>query len=163
VFRADNPQLSSLRLADGPLTGYDLEGLSSPPRVVVLSACDAGLTGVRSGEEVQGLVAALLTLGTDAVIAAVAPVADDLTAAFALDLHACLSDGVPPPSALARVQHDWSGRGVREVVTATSFVCFGGGHPAAARHAASRAARRPGGRHESGLTAPQVEGSTSAW
>ena len=130
LFRADNPQLSSLRLADGPLTGYDLEGLASPPRTVVLSACDAGLTGVRSGEEVQGLVAVLLALGTGAVIAAVAPVADDLTAAFALDLHARLADGVPPPSALAEVQQDWSGRGVREAVTATSFVCFGGGRPA---------------------------------
>ncbi len=130
LFRADNPQLSSLRLADGPLTGYDLEGLPSPPRTVVLSACDAGLTGVRSGEEVQGLVAVLLALGTGAVIAAVAPVADDLTAAFALDLHARLADGVPPPSALAEVQQSWSGRGVREVVTATSFVCFGGGRPA---------------------------------
>jgi CHAT domain-containing protein len=129
LFRADNPQLSSLRLADGPLTGYDLEGLASPPRVVVLSACDAGLTGVRSGEEVQGLVAALLTLGTGAVVAAVAPVADDLTAAFALDLHARLAAGVAPPSALADVQADWRGRGVREAVTATSFVCFGGGRP----------------------------------
>ena len=133
LFRADNPQLSSLRLADGPLTGYDLEGLASPPRTVVLSACDAGLTGVRSGEEVQGLVAVLLALGTGAVIAAVAPVADDLTAAFALDLHARLADGVPPPSALAEVQQDWSGRGVREAVTATSFVCFGGGRPAERR------------------------------
>jgi tetratricopeptide (TPR) repeat protein len=130
LFRADNPQLSSLRLADGPLTGYDLEGLASPPRTVVLSACDAGLTGVRSGEEVQGLVAVLLALGTGAVIAAVAPVADDLTAAFALDLHARLAAGTPPPSALAAVQQDWSRRGVREAVTATSFVCFGGGRPA---------------------------------
>jgi hypothetical protein len=127
LFRADNPQLSSLRLADGPLTGYDVEGLARPPRVVVLSACDAGLAGVRSGEEVQGLVAALLTLGTRAVVAAVAPVADDLTAAFALDLHARLSVGEPPPSALAQVQRDWCGRGLREAVTATSFVCFGGG------------------------------------
>jgi CHAT domain-containing protein len=126
---ADNPQLSSLRLADGPLTGYDLEGLTRPPRAVVLSACDAGLTGVRSGEEVQGLVAALLALGTGTVIAAVAPVADDLTAGFALELHACLAAGLPPASALARVQQDWAGRGVREAVTAASFVCFGGGRP----------------------------------
>ena len=130
TFRRDNPLFSCLRLADGPLTGYDLEGLPSPPRTVVLSACDAGLTGVRSGEEVQGLVAVLLALGTGAVIAAVAPVADDLTAQFALDLHARLADGVPPPSALAEVQRSWSGRGVREAVTATSFVCFGGGRPA---------------------------------
>jgi CHAT domain-containing protein len=133
LFRADNPQLSSLRLADGPLTGYDLEGLAGPPGTVVLSACDAGLTGVRSGEEVQGLVAVLLALGTSAVIAAVAPVADDLTGAFALDLHARLAAGVPPPSALAEVQQDWSGRGVREAVTATSFVCFGGGRPSGGR------------------------------
>ncbi len=125
-FRSDNPQLSSLRLADGPLTGYDLEALATPPATVVLSACDAGLTGVRSGEEVQGLVAVLLGLGTRAVVAAVAPVADDLTAAFALDLHARLGSGAPPAAALAAVQRDWSARGVRAAVTATSFVCFGG-------------------------------------
>jgi len=42
TFRADNPQFSSLHLADGPLTVYDLERIVRPPEWIVLSACEAG-------------------------------------------------------------------------------------------------------------------------
>jgi tetratricopeptide (TPR) repeat protein len=124
-FRSDNPQLSALRLADGPLTVYDLETLARPPRVVVLSACDTGLAEARSGDEVQGLAAGLLGLGAQAVVAAVAPVADDLAAGLAMDLHRELAAGRAPAAALAAVQLAWSGRSPREAGTAASFVCFG--------------------------------------
>ena len=59
-FRADNGLWSSLELADGVLTVYELEQLRRPPQVVVLSACQSGLSAVRPGDEVMGLVAALL-------------------------------------------------------------------------------------------------------
>jgi CHAT domain-containing protein len=114
---------------DGPLTVYDLERLPRLPRVLVLSACDTGLSQVRPGEEVQGLAAALLTLGADAVVASVAPVADDLGAAFAVDLHRQLVAGLGAPAALAAVGGRWLSRGPREAITAASFVCFGGGPP----------------------------------
>jgi CHAT domain-containing protein len=130
-FRSDNPQLSALRLADGPLTVYDLETLRTPPAALVLTACDVGLSRVHSGEEVQGFAAALLTLGARAVAASVAPVADDLAAAFAVDLHRELHVGphgrVRLAPALAAVQHRWRGAGARAAATAASFVCFGGG------------------------------------
>jgi tetratricopeptide (TPR) repeat protein len=126
-FRADNPQLSALRLADGPLTVYDLETLRTPPRTLVLTACDVGLSRVHTGEEVQGFAAALLTLGARAVVASVAPVADDLAAGLAVDLHRELRghDRVAP--ALSAVQGRWRGNGPRAAATAASFVCFGGG------------------------------------
>jgi tetratricopeptide (TPR) repeat protein len=126
-FRADNPQLSALRLADGPLTVYDLETLRTPPRTLVLTACDVGLSRVHSGEEVQGFAAALLTLGARAVVASVAPVADDLAAALAVDLHRELRDHDRVAPALSAVQHRWRRNGPREAATAASFVCFGGG------------------------------------
>ena len=127
TFRADQPQLSALRLADGPLTVYDLETLATPPHTLVLTACDVGLSRVHSGEEVQGFAAALLTLGARHVVASVAPVADDLAAAFAVDLHRELADDRRPAEALAAVQHDWRGRAPRAAATANSFVCFGAG------------------------------------
>jgi CHAT domain len=126
-FRADNPQLSALRLADGPLTVYDLETLRTPPRTLVLTACDVGLSRVHSGEEVQGFAAALLTLGARAVVASVAPVADDLAAGLAVDLHEELRGRQRVAPALSAVQRRWSGHGPRAAATAASFVCFGGG------------------------------------
>ncbi len=62
-FRSDNGLWSNLELADGVLTVYELEQLRRPPQVVVLSACQSGLSAVRPGDELMGLVAALLTLG----------------------------------------------------------------------------------------------------
>ena len=49
MFRADNPLFSSLRLADGPLTVYDLEGIGHAPRTVVLAACDTARHTARPG------------------------------------------------------------------------------------------------------------------
>jgi len=42
TFRADSPLFSAVELADGPLTGYDLEQLHRSPHRVVLSSCSSG-------------------------------------------------------------------------------------------------------------------------
>ena len=55
-FRTDNPQFSSLRLADGPLMVYDLERLRRAPDLIVLSSCDAALSAVHPGDELVGPV-----------------------------------------------------------------------------------------------------------
>ena len=78
-FRADNPLFSHLQLIDGPLTVYDLSALRRPPSLLVLSACDAGLSAVHPGDELQGLSTALLGLGASAVVASLGPV-DDVVA-----------------------------------------------------------------------------------
>jgi len=100
-FRSDNPQFSSLELADGPLTVYDLERLSEPPEVVVLSACDSGLSGVRPGDELMGLAAAVLALGTRTLVASTVPVADEPTRPFMQAFHGRLLAGTGPAEALA--------------------------------------------------------------
>src|SRR5207245_3953769 len=51
VLRTDNPLLSAIELADGPLTVYDLERISRAPRTVVLPACQSGVNAVRAGDE----------------------------------------------------------------------------------------------------------------
>ena len=59
-FRRDSPMFSSLILADGPLTVYDLESLATPPSLVVLPACNAGIAAVSVGDELIGTASALL-------------------------------------------------------------------------------------------------------
>jgi CHAT domain-containing protein len=123
-FRVDNPLFSSLRLADGPLTVYDLEALSRPPLRLVLSACDAGLTDVRAGDELRGLVAALFMLGTRTVIAPVTPVRDSGTRPLMVALHRALAAGDTPATALAKAQAD-PGDTADARGAAAGFVCFG--------------------------------------
>jgi CHAT domain-containing protein len=125
-FRADNPLLSSLALHDGPLTVYDLEAVERVPDCLVLSACDAGLSEVRPGDELMGLAAALFALGTRTLVAAVAPIPDGETRPLALGLHEALRAGHSPAEALA-LAAGRSDRTSRADATARSFVCFGAG------------------------------------
>jgi tetratricopeptide (TPR) repeat protein len=120
TLNADNGLWSALRLADGPLTVYELEGLTRAPSLVVLSACQSGLSTVRSGDEVLGLVASLLALGTRTVVASVLPIDDQATAPLILDFHARLAAGDSPAVALAGAQV-----AAADPVVAASFVCFG--------------------------------------
>jgi hypothetical protein len=114
TFRDGNALLSSVSLADGPLTAYDLETLRTPPHLVVLSACDAG----RAGETLMGLPGVLLAFGTRTVIASVTPVRDAAARDFMVAVHAHLARGISPARALAAVPRT---RGV------LGFTCFGTG------------------------------------
>ncbi len=132
TFRADNPLFSSLQLADGPLTVYDLERLRATPRDMILSACDGGVTAVRPGDELMGFSGALLALGTSALVASVVPVPDEPTHRLMLALHERLDAGDEPAAALARARDTaLDAAGDADVVTAAGFVCFGAGSPAA--------------------------------
>jgi tetratricopeptide (TPR) repeat protein len=127
LFRADNPLFSSLQLADGPLTVYDIEALKEAPRTLVLSACDSGLSDIRPGDELMGLAAAVFALGTSTLVASLFPVPDDPTRGLMLALHTGLRAGLAPAVALARAQRRVAGRGPSGVATAAAFVCFGAG------------------------------------
>ncbi len=118
-FRADNGLWSSLELADGPLTVYDLELLRHPPQVVILSACQSGLSAVHAGDEIVGLVAALLTMGAQAVVASVVPVQDRASVELMVALHDRLKSGQSPAVALAGAQ------GTSHAAVGLSYVCFG--------------------------------------
>jgi CHAT domain-containing protein len=126
-FRADNPMFSHLRLADGPLTVYDLERVSRAPSTVVLSACNVGLSAVHPGEELMGLTAALLGLGTATVLGSVLPADDAATRELMVGVHQRLASGTRPVEALAAAQ-EAMGDGLDErTATAAAFVCFGAG------------------------------------
>ncbi|MCP2259440.1 CHAT domain-containing protein [Streptoalloteichus tenebrarius] len=104
TFRGDQPLLSSLDMADGPLYAYDLHRLRRAPRLVVLSACEVGSSGVRVGDELLGLASALLRVGTTALVASVLPVPDDQAPDLMTALHAATRAGRSPAEALAEAQ-----------------------------------------------------------
>jgi CHAT domain-containing protein len=126
-FRSDNPQFSSLLLADGPVVVYDLERLRQAPAHVVLSACDSARTAVRPGEEVLGLASALLASGTRSLVASVVPVADDATRRLMADLHDCWDGVSAPVDALAAAAVRASARGGADAIAAAAFNCFTAG------------------------------------
>ncbi|HEU0100858.1 MAG TPA: CHAT domain-containing protein [Mycobacteriales bacterium] len=133
-FRADNPQFSYLRLADGPMTVYDLESLEHVPALVVLAACDTARTSVCLGNEVLGLAAAFLGMGTSALIASLVPVADAAVAPLMVSLHERLRRGASPATALDAVQAEALGSGSpAQVAAALGLVCLGADHPALPR------------------------------
>ena len=127
-LRSDNPLLSSLDLADGPLTVYDLERLPAVPRLVVLPACQSGASTVTAGDELMGLAHALLAIGAAAVVAAVVPVPDEATRGVMVALHRELAAGARPAAALAAAQRDQASAGTNhDVAAAGAFACFGAG------------------------------------
>ena len=100
-FSRDNPMFSSLLLGDGPMFVYDLERIDPPPKVVVLSACHAGVHATPTGREILGLTASLLAMGPRAVIAATVPIPDTLGTVDVMGrLHDRLAAGVGPADAL---------------------------------------------------------------
>jgi CHAT domain-containing protein len=128
VFRADNPLLSTIELADGPLTAYELERLARPPESVVLSACESGLSAIRPGDELMGFAAVLLGAGTRNLVATLLPVPADRTTELMVGLHERLRTGHGPARALADAQRALGdgGDGVA-LATAAAFMCFGAG------------------------------------
>lgn len=126
-IRGDNPLFSSLLLADGPLTVYDLERLDAVPHTVVLAACDAGRSVVRAGDEPLGLSAAFLALGTRQLVAPVVPIPDGAAAGLMTDFHHLLATGTSAAEALARVQQQRTTDPAGTGAAAAAFVCMGAG------------------------------------
>jgi CHAT domain-containing protein len=126
-FRTDNPLFSALWLADGPLTIYDLEGMAVAPRTVVLAACDSARHTSQPGDDLLGLAAAFLSLGTTVLIASLVSLPDGQSSGLMLDLHTRLHAGQRPAAALAATQQQAADGDVHAFAAAAGFVCFGAG------------------------------------
>ena len=122
-FRSDSPLFSSFELADGPLTALDLQRLRKAPDVLVLSSCDLALSERRPGDELLGLSAALLAMGTRTIVASVVPVPDAAVRRLMLSLHREIASGASPATALARARGS-AGAGSESIA---GFVCLGSG------------------------------------
>ncbi len=120
-YRSDSPLFSSLELADGPLNVYELQRLSRPPDLIVLSACDLAISDTRPGDELLGFAAALIGMGARTIIASLVPVPDAAARRLMIALHRDLTAGRSPAVALARAQ-----QALRSAESAlTGFVCLG--------------------------------------
>jgi CHAT domain-containing protein len=127
TVRTDNPLFSSLRFKDGGLTVYDLEEVAAPPQWLILSACSLGQSALRPGDEPLGIVAALLGMGGQAVIASPTLVPDStITRHLMIHLHRRLSVGSAPAAALAEAQEKLDLSDPSQLVAGT-FMCFGAG------------------------------------
>jgi len=102
TFRSDNPLFSSLRVADGDLTVYDLERCRHLPRTMVLSACNAAASTVLRGGALLGMASSLIQLGVSSVIAPLTPVSDERSVELMTRLHLELRSGAGSAEALAR-------------------------------------------------------------
>ena len=83
-FNAEEPLKSAVLLAaddknDGNLESFEVFALDLPTKLLVLSACQTGLGGLRGGGEVEGLNRAFIYAGADAVLASLWSVPDQST------------------------------------------------------------------------------------
>jgi CHAT domain len=120
-FRRDNPLFSTLTLADGPLTVYDVERVDQLPEIVVLSACSVAASASINGGTLLGLSSALGAFGASSVVAPITPVSDEGVVPVMQRLHEGLAGGLPPAAALAaaaRVDDELD-------ATAAAFVAIG--------------------------------------
>ncbi len=123
-FRDDSPLFSSLTLADGPLLVHDLQALHRPPHRVVLSACESGVMAPVGDQELLGLAAALLSMGTAGVVSSLAEVDDAATVEVMVALHASLRAGGGLGEALLAARSMAAGDPVL-TATAASFTVLG--------------------------------------
>ncbi|WFE65130.1 CHAT domain-containing protein [Micromonospora sp. WMMD714] len=141
VFDPEDPMASGVELADGRLTATDMLGLRLTGTLVVLAACRTGVSDTRPGDELLGLIRALLHAGAPAVLVSLWKV-DELSTAMLLDeFYRSLGDGSPAVVALHRAQ-SWLRR--RTAADVLAYVgqardSAGTSHPAAARLALAEA------------------------
>jgi tetratricopeptide (TPR) repeat protein len=124
TFRADSPLFSSLRLHDGALTVYDFERLDRAPYRVLLPSCDSGVQAPAGADELLGLVASLLPLGTAGIAAAIVPLNDEAAVPAMLELHQHLRTGQTIAESLNRIRQERSGDPVMHA-TAASLTALG--------------------------------------
>jgi tetratricopeptide (TPR) repeat protein len=124
TFRADSPLFSSLRLHDGALTVYDFERLDQAPYRMLLPSCDSGVQAPAGADELLGLVAGLLPLGTAGIVAAIVPINDEAAVPAMLELHRHLRAGHTIAESLHRVRQQRAGDPVMHA-TVASLVALG--------------------------------------
>ena len=121
THQVESPLFSSLMLHDGPVFAHELQPTGVGADHVVLSACDVGQASARPGHESLGLAVSLLSLGARSVVAAVAPVPDDVAASAMTRHHGLLASGAASDEALARAVAETD-------PVAAAFLNLGGQH-----------------------------------
>ncbi|MEZ5308289.1 MAG: CHAT domain-containing tetratricopeptide repeat protein [Pyrinomonadaceae bacterium] len=108
-FRADNPQYSNLRLADGFLTVGDIANQKLGAKLVTLSACETGLNKIYAGDEILGLARGFLSAGARGILMSLWTVNDKSTSMLMSSFYKHLEESTTPATALRAA--------VREMIT----------------------------------------------
>lgn len=104
TFRPGNPMFSGLRMADGWLTARDLYQLHLGSALVVLSACETGLTSGEFGDELMGLSRGFFYAGAPSLTVSHWAVKDEHTAQLMIAFYRHLAQGSTVASALRQAQ-----------------------------------------------------------
>jgi tetratricopeptide (TPR) repeat protein len=103
-FRPDNPLFSGLALADGWLTALEMFDLRLNASLVTLSACQTGRSLVGGGDELLGLMRALLYAGAASLLLSLWTVEDRSTAELMGHVYRRLASGRSKRAALREAQ-----------------------------------------------------------
>ncbi len=114
-FKKDVVSSSALLLSDGNLTVEEMLDLRLRSELVVLSACETGISENRSGDELIGFVRALLYAGTPSVILSLWNAYDESTSKLMISFYdKILHQGLPKAKALSLAQRDLIKSGLSE-------------------------------------------------
>jgi len=124
LFRPDNPFFSALKLADGWIDVRELYQLPLAARLVILSACESGVGGVRGGDEVVGLARGFLGAGNAELLATLWNVHDASAAELMDRFYTFLlaQSGNRPAAALRAAQRQAEQAGLHPYYWAAFFV-----------------------------------------
>jgi CHAT domain-containing protein len=100
VFRADNPDFSSIRLGDNWLNLFDIFNLNLGAEITTLSACETGMSDVLGGDELLGLARGFLRAGTPSLVVSLWMVNDKSTAQLMYRFYQELNAGLSKANAL---------------------------------------------------------------
>ncbi len=125
IVRRDNPLFSSIELADGPINVHDLERIAHPPAAIVLASCNSAVATLNAGNDVLGLAAPLLAVGTRVVIAASVPLPDTEIVDVMVGFHTRVAAGTPPSEALAQAAANESPNERVRFLAESTLVCYG--------------------------------------
>lgn len=103
-FRPDSPLFSALRLADGRLTARDAYSLQLSCKLVVLSACETGVSALAPGDELIGLARGFFAAGAPSLVVSLWTVDDATTTELMTTFYSCLRAGLGPAAALREAQ-----------------------------------------------------------
>src|SRR5262249_15522043 len=81
-LRADNRLFASLKLADGRFTVRDAYRLKLDSALVVLSACETGMSAIAAGDEIMGLARGFFSAGAPCLVLSLWTVDDEAAAAL---------------------------------------------------------------------------------
>jgi CHAT domain-containing protein len=105
-FDSVHPTASGLRLTDGWLTVDRLMEIRLGHPLVMLSGCETGRVRVDRGDDLVGIIVAMIASGARGLVTSLWKTHDRAATASMVSYYDGLMDGLDPVAALRRSQHD---------------------------------------------------------